>query len=1145
MASDSPQNDAFDEAAEETANLKSGGASYIPPISESAGRDSYGGSSRSSQNRSSQGSATPRSMQERPTVGYSYLPDGLPQGIQRYQNMNELGRGGWGFVVQAHDAQLDRQVAVKRINGDIAGNSDISSRFLHEAKVTSQLQHPGIVPVHELGVAEDGAPYYVMKLLEGKTFRELINGIHRAKEKPIGGFSVELLNRFMDVCNAVGYAHERRIVHRDLKPSNIMVGNFGETIVVDWGLAKRLDSTTDPVMESDEQTLPIASYANSGSLFTQEDEEDPSPDDMTLDGGTRATPIDSNLVSELAGTPIGGTTASAGTNTRYGAVLGTPSYMSPEQSEGRLEAIAPGTDIYALGVILYEVLTGKNPFRSGDVQTTLKRVKKGEYKPARAVNKRVPRPLAAICRKAMTFRVEDRYHTAGEIVDDIQRFIAGESVSVYQENSWEKGLRWCRRNKSLAASMVVSGAVLTIASVVFGIVIQRAYHAEQQARVEAEQAHRLALANLSEARQAGDAWLVELSGSLQYFPGMNSLRSKLLEQAVAHYGGLVAGENESTTRQTPEAVLEDAKLHIRLGDLHRLLGAQTESAKNYSVAETALTELSTEVAANQELASQELGDLIQIEQINTHIGSSLLAASEETAADNNSTIQSLSSSVQQDREWLQQYLAEHRLKGEAHSTQAKNTLARLLIAESRKATSSREQQIKLLSEAAELGNSLVEVRGEERDHQLLGTIQDELVAALRLEGKLFDATEVLKHQATRLTNLIQAHPARPDLLQSRAVVKMQLAGISAQIGQSTTAVDGYQDAVTDFDLAWQLTDADAFYRSNVAVSEANLGRMVSQWSTLDGSAEQHLQVAIAELQKTVADEGITTGNLIRLAECHESLGQIGRKRGSADAIENYNTANQCYTILNDNTQLSAEVLARWAGLLVGRAEVHLDQDSNELAAADLERGRQLFERASAKESDLAPAEQAKLNRFEAHLLDVESRLLAAKDDAKATELAKLSLSKLRTVAESERDQPTSDAYPIAMQTLFDRLVQNENVEEQEIEGASKWLQEMKQVYPICEDAADWQQRLAMSSLLQDKLEQADSALDRAKALNPDNKLNEVVEALISAKSDQPPSDAKLEQINTHAKQMPGDRRLAFWVAKLNAAGSVSENKPSE
>lgn len=1117
MASDQPANES---AAEPTANLTSGNPdSAHGPFSGSGDASSRGSKSTN---------RTPRSFQERPTLGYSALPEGVPQGITRYKNLNELGRGGWGFVVQAHDAQLDRQVAVKRINGDIAGNSDISSRFLHEAKVTSQLQHPGIVPVHELGVAEDGAPYYVMKLLEGKTFRELINGVHRAKEKPLGGFSVELLNRFVDVCNAVGYAHERRIVHRDLKPSNIMVGNFGETIVVDWGLAKRLDSETDPVMESDEQTLPVASYANSGTLFTEVDEEDPLPDEVTLDGGSRMTPAGSHIDSGTGDLPLGGTTAPDGTNTRYGAVLGTPSYMSPEQSEGRLEAIAPATDIYALGVILYEVLTGKNPFRSGDVQTTLKRVKKGEYKPARAVNKQVPRPLAAICRKAMAYKPENRYHTAAEIVDDIQRFIAGEAVSTYQENLYEKSLRWCRRNKSLAASFLVSGVLLTIASVVFGIVIQRAYYAEQQARAAAEQAHRLALDNLSEARQAGDAWLVELSGSLQYFPGMDSLRSKLLNQAVDHYAGLVANQQQSDAPKTPAAALEDAKLHIRLGDLHRLLGAETEAAKNYATAETALAAAAAEVEdKSQAVGTDDLRARIHLEQINTRIGDSLLAASDQVAEDAPSTI-----AIDKDRQWLENYLEQHPENGQAHSSQAKNTLARLLIAESRGQGVDREQQIDLLTDAAKAGRSLVEVRGEERDHQLLSTIQDELVRALRLEGRLFDATQVLQEQAQRLTKLIETHPSRPDLLQSRAVVKMKLAGISAQIGQSTAAAEGYEDAVSDFDLAWQLTDADAFYQSNVAVSEANLGRVASQWLPLDGSAEQHLRVAIAHLQQTVADEGITTGNLVRLAECHESLGSLARRHGDPDALEHYDTANQCYTILNDNTQLTADVLARWAALLAARCELHLSGEQLELAEADSERARQLFDQASANRADMPAGEQAQLDRFEAYLLDVESQVQAAANDDQSKATREQSLEKLREAATAEREERTSDAYPIAMQSLVDRLIDSETADEESISQAANWLQAMREVYPICEQAADWHQRHAMVSLLQDDLDEARTAIDRAIKLNPHNQLSEVVSLLISAKQGEQIDPSETEKLSKLAEQLPGDERLQFWLGKF-------------
>ncbi|CAN0342366.1 unnamed protein product, partial [Ectocarpus sp. 4 AP-2014] len=323
-----------------------------------------------------------------------------------------------------------------------------------------------------------------------------------------------------------------------------MVGRFGETIVVDWGLAKQVDPTAEtPSRIAAEGT----GQAGTRSSVTTRAEQDPAP------------------------------------STQRGAILGTPAYMSPEQAQGEAGSLHPATDIYALGVILYEVLTGKNPFRSDDVETTLTRVRAGEYRASQAVNRRVPRRLAAICRTAMARQPGERYERAEQIVDDLQRFLAGEAVSVYRDPWWARVLRWCRRRPALTAGVLGSGVVLTIASVVFGALVSRAHQAELRARIAAEESKRQALERLSEARQAGDAWLIDLSGSLQFFPGMEGLRLQLLEDATSHYERLAAGLDPSDD-QNATTLLERAKCSVRLGDLNRLLERLEEAQTHYTTA---------------------------------------------------------------------------------------------------------------------------------------------------------------------------------------------------------------------------------------------------------------------------------------------------------------------------------------------------------------------------------------------------------------------------------------------------------------------------------------------------------------------------------------------------------------------------------
>ena len=271
----------------------------------------------------------------------------------RYVELGELGRGGWGVVQRALDRQLQREVAVKRISSPGKIRSVEREQFLHEARITSGLQHPGVVPVHELVADEGGDTYYVMKLLEGDTLRHHIRLAHA--HAPSEGWSrhellesiTPLLLRFIDVCNAVAYAHRCGIIHRDLKPTNVMAGGFGETIVVDWGLARYVDD------KGDETTLqgPAKQSEQSGSHRS-------------------SLPMESE-----------------------GSVIGTPTYMAPEQARGELASLGSHSDIYSLGVILYEIVAANHPHKGMKIKTVLRRAREGVFTPLCETQPCVPKAL--------------------------------------------------------------------------------------------------------------------------------------------------------------------------------------------------------------------------------------------------------------------------------------------------------------------------------------------------------------------------------------------------------------------------------------------------------------------------------------------------------------------------------------------------------------------------------------------------------------------------------------------------------------------------------------------------------------------------------------------------------------------------------
>ncbi len=285
----------------------------------------------------------------------------------RYHILREHARGGLGEVFVADDAELHREVALKEIRPEFADDPQRRARFVMEAEITGRLEHPGVVPVYGLGFYRDGRPYYAMRLVKGDSLKEAIRKHHDAESVRLDPSERALalrglLRRFIDVCNTVAYAHSRGVLHRDLKPGNIMLGPYGETLVVDWGLAK--------VVGRSEKHTPTA-FAAEGTLRPS--------------AGEALTP------------------------TLQGAAHGTPAYMSPEQAGGHPDEVGPASDVYSLGAVLYTLLTGRGPFDDADVEAALWRVIRGDFPQPRTVNPAVDLALEAVCLRAMALRPEDRF----------------------------------------------------------------------------------------------------------------------------------------------------------------------------------------------------------------------------------------------------------------------------------------------------------------------------------------------------------------------------------------------------------------------------------------------------------------------------------------------------------------------------------------------------------------------------------------------------------------------------------------------------------------------------------------------------------------------------------------------------------------
>jgi len=369
---------------------------------------------------------------------------------RRFRVLRPHARGGLGAVFIALDGELNREVALKRLLDDHADEPSSRTRFVIEAEITGGLEHPGIVPVYGLGHYDDGRPYYAMRFIRGDSLKDAIAAYHadRALKADPGRRSLalrNLLRRFLDVCNAIDYAHGRGVLHRDLKPGNVIVGRHGETLVVDWGLAK-LIGHTEAGTPSDERTLVPSSSGSAETL--------------------------------------------------PGSAVGTPAYMSPEQAAGEIERLGPRSDVYSLGATLYCLLTGQAPYSGSDFGAVLREVRKGSYTSPRKLDPAIDRALEAVCRKAMALDPSARYATPRALADDLEHWAAGEPVTAWSEPWSRRARRGARRHRTLAGTALGVLAATTLALAVGVALVNRERRRAEELFVTA---HRLAASLLEVA----------------------------------------------------------------------------------------------------------------------------------------------------------------------------------------------------------------------------------------------------------------------------------------------------------------------------------------------------------------------------------------------------------------------------------------------------------------------------------------------------------------------------------------------------------------------------------------------------------------------------------------------------------------------
>ena len=440
-------------------------------------------------------------------------------GNARYVFKGEVGRGGMGSVLKVYDTDLRRDLAMKVIlgkgepgeEGATATSPLVVERFLEEAQVTGQLEHPGVVPVHELGVDGDGRMYFTMRLVRGKSFDEVIR---LARNEEQGWNRTRALHSLLKICETVAYAHSRRVIHRDLKPSNIMIGRFGETYVMDWGAARILGRKVS---------------------------------------GTPSNPSDTfaSVRTDRRDQVASGNTPSA---TQEGMIIGTPFFMPREQAAGLQDEIGPHSDVYSVGCMLYQLMSGLRPYELSDgtrtVMEVVSLVISGPPEPLRKLAADAPAELVAICEKAMEHDWRKRYPDMLQMAEDLRAFLERRVVRAYQTGQLARFQKWVSRNRALATSIAAS--VLLALTTLTVVVVQ--------------QGRTLSVVKAEQRRTAEARDLAEQRGLEAERNAERAWREGYVANVIAADASLRANEVQEAKR-----LLAESRAELRGWEWHHLL----------------------------------------------------------------------------------------------------------------------------------------------------------------------------------------------------------------------------------------------------------------------------------------------------------------------------------------------------------------------------------------------------------------------------------------------------------------------------------------------------------------------------------------------------------------------------------------------
>ncbi len=757
------------------------------------------------------------------------------EACDRYTRTRLHAKGGMGQVWVARDGSLGRQIALKELRPESTDNSAICSRFLYEAKITAQLEHPGIVPVYELGGG--AVPFYTMRFVRGRTLSEATRAYH--KERKAGTADsiglVKLLSAFLGVCHAVAYAHSRGVIHRDLKGQNVILGDFGEVIVLDWGIAKQIEPLTTGQPTPGRGTLD--SFAPGGPEGESHDEL--AQENTALANESLAT---SNSESD-AGKPHRFESGAGPDATMHGQLLGTPGFMAPEQASGLLDQIDQRTDVYGLGAVLYEILTGTPPFKGKQTMEILKRVREQPPKPPQEVNSSLDMALQAVCLKALSKRKEERYASATELAQDIERYLADEPVHACPDPIARKALRWARKHRTAVAT--AAGLLVTsmIALSVGTVLVTRE---RNEAKLQGQQ-----------ARQAVDDMYTKVAENWLE-DRLDPLQKEFLEKTLAHYQtftGQAAGD--------PAVRLEHGRAFQRMGEIHRKLGRLEAADDAFRRALKLLEPLHSARPADGEvrralgLTKTRLGDLLvrrgQNDQAEPLYREALVIQEAQTA---------LPDPAAEDR-WL---------LGRTYKSQAD------LLRRKGDFTGSRpiyQRAIAALEAAVAAAPTLSDVRND------LALAEDALGQLLMELGESKLAEEGFRRALQSLERLVAEFPTVPRFREALAKASNSLGMIEQADGRSADSEAHYRRELAEAERLTQDFPDRPEFRRELARGCTNLGGLLAEQSRA-GEAETILLKGISLNADLTAKEPADVQVRLDLAKCHNNLGYLLLEKGQTE-----------------------------------------------------------------------------------------------------------------------------------------------------------------------------------------------------------------------------------------------------------------------